>query len=150
MKKVIVVMIVLVCASVCFANEPNMPLDFDGFAISAMSQTNANSAFNLRLSYRMGMLEPILGAEFRLDSDPETFDIGCLIHSRDIIEAESIPWLSDTLIDIFNEDLVLTGYTGFHSTINVGVNKGSYYGSLFGVEAKDKPDSQLSIVAEQP
>lgn len=116
------------------------------FALTFMTQQN-ESAFNIRGSYRHGLLEPFLGSEIRFDSDPEVFDIGCLVHSGDVVEPNAVPFISPTLTKIFNDDLVLTGYSGFHTTININ-NKGSYFGSILGVSLKDKPASPLSIVGE--
>ena len=148
MKKVFVVLIVLVCASLGFARagEPNAPSQ-DGIAVSLMTQTNGPSTFNARISYRIGLLAPFIGTEIRLRDKPDTFDFGTKVFSPDIVEPNAIPILSDLLLPVLNESLVLQGYAGFHSTINV-TNKGSYYGSLAGIEAKDNPASPLSVIAE--
>jgi len=140
MKKWIIALIILAFCSGVKA-DPN-----DGLALTFMSQQN-ESAFNARISYVTGMFEPFMGSEIRLDSDPEVFDVGCLIHSKDVVEPNAVALISPLLTKIFNSDMVLKGYTGFHSTININ-NKGSYFGSIIGISLKDKPSSKFEIVGE--
>lgn len=156
MKKWIAVLVMMICAGVGFAQEPN-ELIIDGWRTSIMSETNGASSFDFRLSYRRGILEPFAGIELPISEKPNSCDFGCKINSNDIVEAESIPWLSETLIDVFNEDLVLTAYTGFHTKIIFdddyyvdvdGEKKSTFFGSIFGLEAKDRPESFLSIITE--
>lgn len=122
----------------------------DGLSVWLMGQNNltqTDAAYNLRVGYKMGLIEPFAGIEIRPSSKPEIFNVGFLIHSGDIVEPNAIPWLSNLLLPILNSEMVVTGYTGAHSTLNVH-NKGNYFGSIVGIEAKDKPESPVSINAE--
>lgn len=140
-------LLTMLCLSLCLLQSVQAEDVNNGLTLTGLAQQN-ESAFNIRASYRIGLLEPFIGSELRLDSDPEVFNAGCLIHSGDIIDAnDGIPWLSPMLTSVLNDKLVMTAYTGFHTTVNFN-NKGSYYGSIIGGEIKDKADSPLSLIGE--
>lgn len=147
--KRLIVSILMCLALTSLANaqgsDPN-----DGLSVWLMGQNNltqTDAAYNFRIGYKIGLIEPFVGIEVRPSSKPEVFNIGFLLHSGDIVEPNAIPILSNLLTPILNPEMVVTGYTGAHSTVNIN-NKGNYFGSIIGVEAKDRPSSPVSINVE--
>jgi len=140
MKKLLTISVCLIMLSfsVVQGNE-------DGFILSFMANENpeptAGNAL-IRGGYRYGVSEFFGGCELE---DGEFWEVGFLLHSRDVIEPNSISIISPMLTSIFNEQVVITGYSGIHWVYEPDE---SYSGAIVGIDAKGTVDSPLSIRTE--
>ncbi len=130
-------------------NEPNKPdKSKDGWIVSVMALDNSvafgddGSNIFLRGGYRYGVLEAFAGLEAQR---AEKFEFGFLLHSRDIAEPNSVAVISPLLTNIFNPDMVITGYSGLHWMIE---DEETYSGAIIGIDAKSDIESPLSLRAE--
>ena len=154
--KWIVVLILLVCASAGFAqdkaddpNEPNEPskIDTNGYILSIMSMENPDPNVGnvfLRAGYKYGVLEAFLGLECE---EADIYEFGFFLHSRNIAEPDSVAVISPLLSGIFDEEMVITGYTGLHWVKDRKI-KEDYSGSIVGINAKSEINSPLSVRGE--
>lgn len=133
MKKWILAIAIVMCLGVSAWGN--------GFNISYLGQENQGQQW-LRGGYIYGSLEAFIGIEIE---DNDDYEVGFLLHSRDIVEPDSVAFLSPLMLSIFDEDMVVTGYTGAR---NVNTDLESFSGAIFGIDAKAEPDSPVSIRAE--
>lgn len=135
MKKGILTAVLIVCLAGGIALG-------NGFNLSFLSQEGQEGDNWLRGGYRYGALEAFIGLEIE---DGEDYEVGFLLHSRDIVEPNSVAIISPLMLALFDEDVVVTGYTGVH---NVNTDLESYSGAIVGLDAKAEPDSPLSVRSE--
>jgi len=160
MKRWIVVLTIAMClCCIVQGNEPNEPpsggliepnqpgIDKDGFIISVMSMENRDPNIGnlyLRAGYKYGVLEAFGGIE---GEKGDIYEFGFLLHSRDVIEPDSVLLISNLLTSFLDEQMVATGYTGLHWVKDRRI-KEDYSGAIVGIDAKAKPESPLSIRGE--
>lgn len=143
-KWTLVLVLCLLVAGNCLAGE------LDGWSISALGGQDMGTTDNYymgRFGYRKDSIEPFVGFMGNATNKPEMVDLGFLVHSKDVVEPNSVPIISNFLTGILNNDMVITGYGGAHGSLGFDSHR-SVYGSVAGIEAKDNPNSQLSILGE--
>lgn len=149
MKNLIIAMCLTLFLSIGVQGEPNnvsFPKGITAslmFADSADIDTNPNNIFG-RVGYQYGVLEGFIGAEVQ---EFDIWELGFKLFSRNAVDANSIPVVSDILGSYLNQkSMEVRGYTGAHWVEN-RILKTNYTGAILGIEQKEK-DSPLSIYAE--
>jgi len=131
-------------------------LDFTVWGGIETGNSDATAAMSGRLGLQSDNLEGFLGVtgwpqwdalNSKLRSEPPiVFEVGGLYHFEDIVDVNSpVPWLPEILVGFLNPEVEARPYTGIVTTV---ANKGSYYGTIVGLEMSTKPDSKVSTNIE--
>lgn len=171
MKKWIVVLIIL-CLSIVAQADPNEIVfsQVDRMTFWGLTEKvgSEESSYIGRVGYTFkdfifrdpnNIIEPFIGTRWEPAQEtetgnmnpPDTLTIGCMYHFGNLLDKDNpLPFISNTLLLVLNEDDRATPYIGGRGTWNFIDDDGSFYGGNVGllVNTEQKENFAMSYVFE--
>lgn len=122
-----------------------------------VTSVNSDNAITGRAGWMFGEgdnggLELFVGSIWRVrDSEPQVIVVGAIQHLPDLIDPNSvlsIPYISDFMLSIMNEDVTIRPYIGAQCTINLMDQDAGFVGAITGVAVKLTAMANSELVFE--